>query len=120
MMTDKSQPAAAHVSYHLRMAAVFAVAGETEESAAETVLAWTLLATALPAHAGAAANVAAELIDRNVAGVSDAHRERFLRSARARAMDIESHYVTTGQRVEAELYAAVADQMDTAIRTLVT
>lgn len=117
---NTAEPAAAHVSYHLRMAAVFALAGDADESSAETVLAWTLLAVSLPGQVRAAERVAGELVDRNVTGVSADHHERSLRAARARAMDVESHYVTTGQRAEADLYARVADEMDAAIGALVT
>ena len=42
------QPIADQFAYHVRMAAVFAVAGQTEESASEAVLAWAMLTSQCP------------------------------------------------------------------------
>lgn len=119
LMTEElDDTAGAHIAYHLRMAAVFAVAGEPDESAAEAVLAWTMLVTSWAYGAESAGRVAAELVDREVATTSPEHRLRAMRGARARAMDIESHFVMTGQRAEADLYAQVAEDLERTIETI--
>ena len=79
-----SPVALAHVAYHVRMSAVFAVAGELAQSAAEAVLAWTMLATSWPGEAHEAAVVAGELVDRQVAPLSEQHRSAAVRAARAK------------------------------------
>lgn len=101
--------AASQFSYHVRMTAVFAVAGESEESAAEAVLAWTMLAQQWPDASDAATRVGAELVDARVASLSDASRTAVVARAHGLALDIEAHYASVGCEGEAALYAQVAD-----------
>jgi hypothetical protein len=104
-----AQLAASQFSYHVRMAAVFAVAGQSEESAAEAVLAWTMLSRQWPGAADAASAVGAELVDARVAALSETSRAAALARAHGLALDIEAHYVSVGCVGEAALYAEVAD-----------
>lgn len=106
-------------SYHVRMTAAFAVAGQSEESAAEAVLSWAMLAQQWPDAADAAAQVAAELVDVRVASLSEAARDAALIRARGLALDIEAHYVSVGCADEATLYAQVADAVADAVADLV-
>ena len=87
-------PAAGQFSYHVRMAAVFALAGETVESASESVLAWAILANQWPDAEPAAAEVANELVDQRSAAVSESARSAALARARGLALDIEAHHVS--------------------------
>jgi hypothetical protein len=104
-----TQLAASQFSYHVRMAAVFAVAGQAEESAAEAVLAWTVLSLQWDDATGAATEVGAELVDARVALSSEESRSAVLARAHGLALDIEAHYVSVGCAGEAALYAEVAD-----------
>ncbi len=63
--TDMTIPelAAGQFAYHVRMTAVFALAGESAESASEAVLAWTMLM-----HRWPQAEVAATAADRSAGG----------------------------------------------------
>ena len=106
-------------SYHVRMTAAFAVAGQSEESAAEAVLAWAMLAQQWPDAADGAAQVAAELVDVRVASLSEEARGVALTRARGLALDIEAHYVSVGCTDEATLYAQVADAVAEAVADLV-
>lgn len=110
--------AAAQLSYHVRMAAVFAVAGESDESASEAVLAWTMLATCSPVAVSAAAATASELIDQDQVALSEAARSAARDRAHALALALESHFVSCGQSEEAALYASVADELETTVATL--
>ena len=112
-------PAAGQFSYHVRMAAVFALAGETVESASESVLAWAILANQWPDAEPAAAEVANELVDQRSAAVSESARSAALARARGLALDIEAHHVSVGCVDEATLYANVADTISDAVEALV-
>lgn len=112
-------PAAAQLSYHVRMSAVFAVGGDHEESASESVLAWAILSTAWPGAEAAARDGAAELIGEDQAGLSPESREQARSKALALAMTLEAHYVTTGQHDVASLYERVAEQLAATIESLV-
>ena len=112
-------PTAAQLCYHTRMSAVFAVAGDHEESASESVLAWALLSTAWPGAAGAARECAAELIGDDQAGLSPESREQARAKALALAMTLEAHYVTVGQHDIAALYERVAEHLADTIESLV-
>jgi len=114
-----SQPAADQFAYHVRMSAVFAVAGQTEESASEAVLAWAILMSQWPGAEASAAEIGAELIDQRVASLSDRARNSALNRARGLALDIEAHFVTVGRQEEASMYADVADQLENAVDALV-
>lgn len=114
-----SPTAAAQFSYHLRMAAVFAAAGELDQSGSEAVLAWTILATVSPSTVELALDTASELIGQEHAGVSEAHRVAARTRAHALALDLEAHYVSVGLHGVAGLYETVADNLDTTIATLV-
>ena len=114
-----SPPAADQFAYHVRMTAVFAVAGQTEESASEAVLAWAILMSGWPEAEAGAARTGAELIDQRVADLSDRARSAALNRARGLALDIEAHFVTVGRQGEAELYAEVADRLADAVDALV-
>ena len=106
-------------AYHLRMAAVFAVAGELDESASETVLAWTMLAEGWPGADSAALATASELIGQDQVALSVQHRDAARDRARSLALDLEGHFVSVGRHAEAELYASLADNLDAIIATLV-
>jgi hypothetical protein len=112
-------PAAGHFAYHVRMAAVYALADSPLESAAESVLAWALLSNQWSGAESAAVAVANELIDQHSAGVSDAAQAAALARARGLALDIEAHHVSVGCFDEATLYASVADSIGDAIAALV-
>jgi hypothetical protein len=101
------------------MTAVFAVAGETEESASEAVLAWAILTSQWPEADSSAAETGAELIDERVASLSDRARTAATTRARGLALDIEAHFVTVGRQQEATLYAEVADRLGDAVEGLV-
>jgi hypothetical protein len=111
--------AASQFSYHARMTAVFAVAGQSQESAAEAVLAWTMLMRQWPDVADAATRVGAELIDGRVASLSEESRTAVLARANGLALDIEAHYVSVGCTEEATLYAEVAEAVAAAVDELV-
>ena len=53
-----SPPVADQFAYHVRMTAVFAVAGQTEQSASEAVLAWAILMSQWPGAETSAADCA--------------------------------------------------------------
>lgn len=112
------QPTADQFAYHVRMSAVFAVAGQTEESASEAVLAWAMLTSQCPSAESGAAEIGAELIDQRVASLSDRARSTALNRARGLALDIEAHFVMVGRREEASMYADVADHLDRAVEAL--
>ncbi len=119
-MTDLelSAPAAAQLSYHVRMSAVFAVAGETDESASEAVLAWAILSTCWPGATEAAQATADELIGQDQAGLSAIHQKSAHAKAHALALTLEAHFVTTGQHDLATLYADVAEELSVTIEAL--
>lgn len=110
---------AGQFSYHVRMTAVFALAGDAIESASEAVLAWAMLMHQWPEAEDAAARAAAELIDQRVASLSEASRTAALARAQGLALDIQAHYVSVGCNDEATLYADVAEKLDEAIAALV-
>ncbi len=110
---------ASQFGYHVRMSAVFAVAGETAESASEAVLAWAILVSQWPDAQASTAQTGAELIDQRVARLSDRARTAAVTRARGLALDIEAHFVTVGRQDEASLYADVADQLTDAVEALV-
>lgn len=110
--------AAAQFSYHARMAAVFAVAGDTAESASESVLAWALLATSWDGADAAAQSTADELIGQDQAGLSDADRDAARARAEALALELEAHYVSVGVHDVAALYSAVAEGLGATIASL--
>lgn len=112
--------AAAQFTYHVRMTAVFALAGETQESASEALLAWTMLSMQWPDAEGVADGPAGELIGQNVAGLSEATRQAAAARAHGLAVDIESHYVSVGCHDEATFYADVAERVADAAAELVT
>lgn len=114
-----SPTAAAQFSYHVRMAAVFAAAGELDQSGSEAVLAWTILATTSPSAVELALGTASELIGQHHVGVSEADRLATRNRAHALALDLEGHFVSVGLHDTAELYETVADSLDTTIATLV-
>jgi|GEM_PF-7123241 len=116
---ELSRLAASQFSYHLRMTAAFAVAGESEESAAEAVLAWTMLSQQWPDAESEATRAGAELVDARVASLSDEARSAAVVRAHGLALDIEAHYVSVGCDAEAALYAEVADRVAAAVAELV-
>lgn len=109
---------AAQFGYHVRMAAAFAVAGDTAESASEAVLAWTMLATCWEGAAAAATAAAAELVDKDQASISTTHREAARAQAEALALELQAHYVSVGLHAEAALYETVAEHLEDTIATL--
>lgn len=111
--------AAEQLSYHSRMAAVFAVAGQHLESAAESLLAWTILSSQWSDASATAARTAAELAGDGVARHSDADRSAAAGRARGLALDIEAHYVSVGLHDHAALYAHLAECVDDAASSLV-
>lgn len=113
------QPAADQFAYHVRMAAVFAVAGQTDESASEAVLAWAMLTSQWSGAEASVAEIGAELIDQRVASLSDRARTGATNRARGLALDIEAHFVMVGRQDEATMYAEVADQLERAVDALV-
>lgn len=110
---------ASQLSYHVRMSAVFAVAGDHDESASESVLAWALLDTAWPAARTSARACADELIGDDQAGVSPAARDRARAKAHDLAMTLEAHFVSVGQRDVASLYERVAERLADTVDELV-
>ena len=105
-------------SYHVKMAAVFAVAGETDESASEAVLAWTILATCWTGADAAASATAAELIGQDQAGMSDLHRDAAHVRAHALALELEAHFTSVGLHDDAALYASVVQRLAATMHTL--
>ena len=105
--------------YHVRMAAVFGVAGDVGESASEAVLAWAILDHLWPGAGDAALTASRELIGQDVAGSSEDHRAAAARRAEAQALDLEGHFVTVGMHDEATLYASVADRLEVVVGSLV-
>ena len=101
------------------MAAVFAAAGELDQSGCEAVLAWAILATAWPPAVDLALDTASELIDQEQAGVSETHRAKARDRAHALALALEAHYVSVGLHDVATLYESVAENLETTIATLV-
>lgn len=110
---------AAQFAYHVRMTAVFALAGEAVESASEAVLAWALLATNWPDAITSATETGAELIDQRVVALSDETRTAAAARARGLALDIQAHFVTVGRQDEATLYAEVAERLGGAVDELI-
>ena len=102
------------------MAAVFAVAGATEESASEAVLAWTILASCWDGAAPAALATAAELVGQHQAPTSRADRDAARARADALALSLEAHYVSVGLHGDAALYAKVSEDLEATIGTLVS
>lgn len=114
-----SPVAARQFSYHVRLAASTAVAGNVEESAAEAVLAWSMLCSCCPTAMEGASGVAAELIDPERISASDADRRRAHSRAHDLALSLEAHFVSVGQHEAADLYEKVADELDQAIAALI-
>jgi hypothetical protein len=109
----------AQFSYHVRMAAMCAIAGNTEESATESVLAWSMLSSCCGGAAAGAADVGFELIDPDrVAATADQSRRAQTR-AHDLALSLEAHFVSTGQHEQATLYETVADELEASIAALV-
>lgn len=114
-----SATVAGHFSYHVRMSAAFALAGESGPSASEAVLAWTILATCWPGVPAAAAETAAELIGRDQAMPSEQRRRAIRDRAHAAALDLQAHYVSVGLHNAADLYASVEQHVDDALDALI-
>lgn len=110
--------ASAQFAYHVRMAAMCAIAGKSAESSAEAVLAWSMLSSCCPAAATGAASAAAELIDPDGFATSEAQRDTARARARDLALSLEAHFVSVGQHDHATLYESVADDLDVAIAGL--
>ena len=108
----------AQFSYHVRMAAMCAIAGKHEESASESVLAWALLSSCCAGAAAGAAIVGAELIDPDRVAASDDQRRRAQTRAHDLALSLEAHFVSVGQHETATLYETVADELDASIAQL--
>ena len=108
----------AQFSYHVRMAAMCAIAGKHEESASESVLAWAMLSSCCAGAAAGAAAVGAELIDPERVAASDDQRRRAQTRAHDLALSLEAHFVSVGQHDQATLYATVADDLEAAVATL--
>jgi len=108
----------AQFSYHVRMAAMCAIAGKSEESASEAVLAWAMLASCCSGAAAGAAAVGAELIDPERVAASDDQRRRAQSRAHDLALSLEAHYVSVGHHETATLYETVADELDESIARL--
>ncbi len=104
----------AQFSYHVRMAAMSAIAGNSEESASEAVLAWAILSSCC---AGTAA-VGAELIDPERVAATEDRRRRVQTRAHDLALSLEAHHVSVGQHEHATLYETVADELDESIAQL--
>jgi len=102
--------AAAQLTYHLRMAAGFAAAGEVRECASEAALAWTVLSL----YGGVDAD-AGDLPSLRVAGVSDAQWDSVLRRTQALALELQAHFVSEGQYATAAIYEAVGDAVPGAV-----
>jgi hypothetical protein len=111
--------ASGQFSYHVRMAAMCAIAGKIEESASEAVLAWAVLSSCCAGAAAGAAAVGAELIDPERVAASDDQRRRAQTRAHDLALSLEAHYVSVGQHDVATLYETVADELDASIARLV-
>lgn len=110
--------ASAQFSYHVRMAAMCAIAGNTEESASEAVLAWAMLSSCCAGAAASAAAVGSELIDPERVSATDDQRRRGQTRAHDLALSLEAHFVSTGQHAHAELYETVADELEESITNL--
>lgn len=104
-----SDTAASHLAYHVRMAALFATAGDLDECASEALLAWTILAV----HGGP--DVADALIgdlppfrsfDAGSAADVAAHRR-----AHDLALQLLGHFVSEGQTDSAALYEQLASAL---------
>lgn len=100
------------------MAAVFAAAGELDESGSEAVLAWAILVTSWPQADDEALAIASELIGQDRVALSEAHRLAARNHAHARALDLEAHFASVGLHEVSELYQTVAERLDTTIATL--
>jgi hypothetical protein len=110
---------AAQLSYHARMSAVFAVGGDIAESGSEAVLAWAILATSWPGAEPSARECANELIGEEQAGVSPEAQAAAQTRAHSLALELEAHFVSTGQHDVAALYATVAEHLGSTISALV-
>lgn len=111
---------AGQFSYHVRMSAAFALAGESEPSASEAVLAWTILATCWPGVPHSAAETAAELVGAARSMPSEQQRRAIRNRAHAAALDLQAHYVSVGRHDAADLYASVEQHVDGALDALTT
>lgn len=108
----------AQFAYHVRMAAMCAIAGKPDESSAEAVLAWSMLSSCCPSAASSAADVGAELVDPDDFTTSAAQRDAARSRARDLALSLEAHFVSVGQQEHANLYESVADDLDVALEAL--
>jgi hypothetical protein len=110
--------ASAQFSYHVHRAAVCGLAGESEESASEAVLAWSMLTSLCPGAAAAAAEAGSELIDSEPVTTSQEQRRRAQARARDLALSLEAHFVSVGQRDLVDLYAQIVADLDAALESL--
>ena len=78
-----------------------------------------MLRSLWPESEARAAEIGAELIDQSVASISDRARAAATSRARGLTLDVEAHFVTVGRQDEASIYAAVADQLDDTVGSLV-
>ena len=108
----------AQFSYHVRMSAMCAIAGKSEESASEAVLAWAMLSSCCAGAAAGAAVVGSELIDPERVAASDDQRRRAQTRAHDLALSLEAHFVSVGQHATATLYETIADELDKSIAQL--
>jgi hypothetical protein len=107
--------AAAHLAYHLRMAASFAAAGNLMESASEAALGWTILHLQ-----GDASDVVLEhdLPAFGVARASDDAWHAVQRRAQALALELQAHFVSEEQHDAASMYEAVGSALTVAMPRL--
>ena len=110
--------ASALFSYHVRMAAMCAIAGRAEESASESVLAWSMLSSCCEGAAAGAAVIGSELIDPEQVAASDDQRRRAQNRAHDLALSLEGHFVSVGMHEHANLYEKVADELEASVANL--
>jgi hypothetical protein len=99
-------------SYHLLMAATWAISGDTAENVAETTLAWSILSLCCPNVRDAAGRVAADLTDPSRVLVSKSDREQARVRAQDLALSLEAHYTSVGQHDQATLYESLVEELD--------
>lgn len=104
--------AAEQFAFHLRLAIAAGTGDDATSAACEPLLAWGVLAAAVPEIDRLAASAESELISARVATGSAAHRSAVAAAATARAMELEAHYVSVGNHAVAGLYAEVADNVE--------
>ncbi|MEL6893301.1 MAG: hypothetical protein AAFP84_17040 [Actinomycetota bacterium] len=103
--------AAEQFAYHLRLSVAAAVGSDATSAACEPLLAWAVLAAAVPELDELASRAEAELVTAATAIGTPDRRNTVATAATQRALELEAHYASVGNHDVAELYARVADDI---------